>query len=138
MTRTERKAPSQRQLRVGEEIRHALAAILERGEVRDPGLGARPVTVTEVRMSPDLQNATAFVVPLGGADVEAVVAALMRARPFLRRRVAQAVRLRFAPDLVFTADSSFAEAARIERLLGDPKVARDLGPDSDEGDAGGA
>lgn len=131
MSKRPEKAPSQRQLRVGEEIRHALADSLEKGEVRDPGLGARPITVTEVRVSPDLRHATAFVMPLGGAaapEVDKVVQALSRAAPFLKHRVAERVRLKFAPDLVFRADETFAQAERIETLLSDPRVERDIHP----------
>ena len=113
------KTPSQRQLRVGEELRHVLAALLERGEVRDPGLKGASITVTEVRISPDLRNATAFVLPLGGGDATAVVAALTRARPFLRRRMARDVKLRYAPDISFQADTSFDRAVHIEALLND-------------------
>ncbi|MEO5335718.1 MAG: 30S ribosome-binding factor RbfA [Magnetospirillum sp. WYHS-4] len=127
---------SQRQLRVGEELRHALAWILERGEVRDPGLHGKPVTVTEVAISPDLRNATAFVMSLGGEDLEDVVAALNRASPFLRRRLAAEVKLRFAPHLSFKADATFDEAGRIDRLLKDPAVARDLASRDDEDDHG--
>ncbi len=117
MTRRAGKSPSQRQLRVGEELRHVLAALLERGELRDPGLKGASVTVTEVRISPDLRNATAFVLPLGGGDATAVVAALTRARPFLRRRLARDVKLRYAPDISFQADTSFDSAVHIEALL---------------------
>jgi len=117
MRRREARAPSQRQLRVGEEIRHALAWILERGEVRDPGLADSPVTVTEVRVGPDLRIATVYVTRLGGGDVTEVLQALDRARPFLRRRVAAAVRLKFAPDLVFHSDTTFDRASRIDALL---------------------
>lgn len=135
MTRREHRPPGQRQLRVGEEIRHALAWILERGEAHDPGLAGAVVTVTEVRVSPDLRNATAYVMPLGGAEAETVLAALERAAPFLRRRVAEEVRLRVVPRLAFAADTSFDEADRIENLLGRPDVARDLaGPDGDGDD----
>jgi ribosome-binding factor A len=130
--------PSQRQLRVAEEVRHALVGVLQRGEVRDPGLAETPLTVTEVRMSPDLRQATAYVAPLGSGDRQAIVAALTRARSFLRRRVADQVRLRYAPNLTFCDDEVFDEAARIERLLRDPRVARDLKPqtptDEDEGE----
>ncbi len=127
MSKGEAKAPSQRQLRVGEELRHALAWILERGEIRDPGLSGPPVTVTEVRISPDLRNATAFVMPLGGgAGTEDVVAALNRAAPFVRRQLGKAVKLRYLPGLNFLADPTFDEAGRISDLLKDPSVARDL------------
>lgn len=110
-------APSQRQLRVGEELRHALAWLLERGEVHDPGLAGTTITVTEVRVSPDLRNATAFIVPLGGGDVPAILESLTRARPFLRRSIAKTVRLRRVPDLTFAADESFDTASRIDALL---------------------
>ena len=132
MDRRAERGRSQRQLRVGEELRHALAWILERGEVRDPDLKGVSVTVTEVRVSPDLRNATVFVLPLGGGETEAVVTGLTRARPFLRRKVANAVRLKFVPDITFRADTSFDEARRIDILLRDPAVARDLGEDRAE------
>lgn len=125
-----RENNSQRQLKVGEEVRHALATILERGLVR--GLGGAMVTVTEVRMSPDLRNADAFVIPLGGDDGGAAVAALTRAKPFLRRQVARTVSLKYVPDLFFIADGTFDEAGRIEALLRRPDVARDLGPRPDD------
>jgi ribosome-binding factor A len=127
MTRAAGKAPSQRQLRVGEELRHALAWIIERGELRDPALAGVAITVTEVKVSPDLRRATAFVVRLGGGAMDEVLAALARARPFLRRQLAAAVKLRYAPDLEFATDTSFEQASRIETLLRDPAVARDLG-----------
>ena len=111
--------PSQRQLRVGEEIRHALAQVLTRGALRDPDLFDVAITVTEVRMSPDLRHATAFVTPLGGADIDRVVAALKRAAPFLQRQIGRDLRLRFTPSLAFEADRSFDEASRIDRLLRD-------------------
>lgn len=131
--RGEQRPPSSRQLRVGEAIRHALAAALERGEVRDPGLHGNPVTVTEVRVSPDLGHATAFVVPFGlqpgSGEIAEIVAALNRAAPFLRHRVAEAVRTRYAPEIVFRADTTFDEAHRIHSLLTKPEVARDLAPE---------
>lgn len=122
--------PSQRQLRVGEEIRHALADILRRGDFRDPGLQDVNVTVTEVRVSPDLKNATAFVMPLGGGHPE-VIAALNHAAPFFRAQIAHAVRLQHAPRIGFQEDTSFAYADRIDRLLHDPAVARDITRDLD-------
>lgn len=138
MTGEERQGPTQRQLRVGEELRHALAHVFEKGEVRDPGLAGLSVTVTEVRVGPDLRHATVYVIPLGGGDGEAMMDALARARPFLRRRIAGAVRLKFVPDLTFRRDPSFDEADHIERLLRSPKVARDLaGPDEDPQTEGG-
>ncbi|OHC80543.1 MAG: ribosome-binding factor A [Rhodospirillales bacterium RIFCSPLOWO2_12_FULL_67_15] len=134
MREREYRPPSPRQLRVGEAIRHALAHALERGEVRDPGLGGMSATVTEVRVSPDLRHATAFVVPFAAppamdaaAAMTAVVAALNRAAPFLRHRVAEAVRTKFAPEIVFRPDTTFDEAERIHRLFADSRVARDLG-----------
>jgi ribosome-binding factor A len=125
MAQREADGPSQRQLRVGEELRHALAAVFERGELRDPEL-AVPITVTEVRMSPDLRHATCFVTPLGGGHADDVLKALIRARLYLRRRIAHLVKLKFAPSLSFRMDASFDEAGRINRLLHSPAVARDL------------
>lgn len=122
------KPPSQRQLRVGEEVRHALAALFERGDFRDPDLASARITVTEVRASPDLRQMTVFVTRLGGGDASILLAALKRATPFLRARVASAVRLKFAPELVFRADTAIDRAARIDALLHSPAVARDLGP----------
>lgn len=128
MTRTASRPLSQRQLRVGAEIQHALAWVLERGEVHDPGLVGRSLTVTEVQMSPDLRHARVFVVPQNsGEATEAVVAALNRARTFLRRRLGEEVRLRFSPELSFAPDRAFETADRIEHLLREPAVARDLG-----------
>lgn len=125
------KPPSQRQLRVGEEVRHALAQIFERGDFRDPDLAAAHVTVTEVRASPDLKHMTVFITPLGGGDAAALLAALKRATPFLRGQVAKAVRTKYAPDLVFRADSTIDAAARMEALFHSPEVQRDLKRDED-------
>jgi ribosome-binding factor A len=127
-------APSQRQLQVGEELRHALAWALERGEVHDPAVAAQPLTVTEVRVSPDLKNATAYVVALGGrsTDMTEALAGLRRAQPLLRRLLAERVRLRYAPNIAFAADTAFDNAASIDDLLHRPEVARDL----DEADDG--
>jgi ribosome-binding factor A len=125
------KPPSQRQLRVGEEIRHALAMIFERGDFRDPDLASAHVTVTEVRASPDLRHMTVFVTPLGGGDAAPLLAALRRAAPFLRGQVAKVVRIKYAPDLVFRADTAIDAAARIEALLHSPAVRRDLERDGD-------
>jgi ribosome-binding factor A len=130
LSRRSERSPSQRQLRVGEEVRHALAWMLERGDVRDPGLAGTTLTVTEVRMSPDLRQATAYVVPLGGGGGEAALAALARAAPYLRRGVAERVRLKFAPGISFRLDSSFDEGQRIERLL--REASRDAGRDGGE------
>jgi ribosome-binding factor A len=125
--------PSQRQLRVGEELRHALAQIFDRRELRDPALTDASVTVTEVRVSPDLKNATAFVMPLGGGHAEEIVAGLRRSAPYLRGVVARAVQLRHAPALGFELDRSFDHASRIDALLHRPDVARDL-PSDDKDD----
>ncbi|HEY0834118.1 MAG TPA: 30S ribosome-binding factor RbfA [Azospirillum sp.] len=122
------RAPSQRQLRVGEELRHALAGLLQRGDFHDPDLLNLNVTVTEVRMSPDLRNATAFVTPLGGGNVDEALAALKRAAPFLRGQIAREVQLRYAPSLSFQGDTSFDYAGHINTILHSPEVARDLGP----------
>lgn len=135
MSKGEPRSPSQRQMRVAEEVRHALAMVIERGEIRDPGLAGVAVTVTEVRMSPDLRHATAFVTRLGGGTMDGVLDALHRARPFLRRRVAAAVRLKFAPDLAFREDTVFEQVDQIGRLLRTPEVARDLdAPEEGGGD----
>ncbi len=123
------RGPSQRQLRVGEEVRHALAWILERGALRDPAVAQTPVTITEVSVSPDLKNATCFVMPLGGGDAEAltaVVAALERAKKFLRHEMAQRINLKHTPSLRFLYDTSFDEAGHINTLLNRPEVLRDL------------
>ena len=115
-----------RLLRVGEQVRHALSAILMRGDVHDATLASHMVTVTEVRMSPDLRHATVFVKPLLGADEAAVLKALRTHTAFLQREVAQRVQARFAAKLKFLADESFDEGSHIDALLRDPKVARDL------------
>ena len=122
------KPPSQRQLRVGEEIRHVLSSIFMRGECHDRDINATPITVSEVRISPDLKNATAYVMPLGGLNLEAVMAALIRNAPILRKLVSDQMNLRYAPRISFRIDNSFEEAQRIETLLNKPEVARDLEP----------
>jgi ribosome-binding factor A len=121
-------SPSQRQLRVAEEVRHVLAGIFGRHEFRDPDIAAAEITVTEVRMSPDLKQATAFVARLGRSDVDALLPALKRATPYLRGQIAHALRLRTVPDLSFQPDSALEYATAIDRLLRSPEVARDLGP----------
>jgi ribosome-binding factor A len=121
---------SQRQLRVGEIVRHALAEILSQGSVHDPDLDGHIITVPEVRMSSDLRLATIYVMPLGGRDVALVLAALERNRKFLRGEIAHRVNLKFAPDIRFRVDDRFDEAERIEKLLRTPAVQRDLAPDS--------
>ncbi|MDX2287471.1 MAG: 30S ribosome-binding factor RbfA [Hyphomicrobiaceae bacterium] len=117
--------PSQRMLRVGEMIRHALAELLARGEVHDEVLDTHLVTVSEVRMTPDLKIATAYIMPLGGGDLTAVLAAFERNKKILRTEVARAVNLKYAPDLRFKADVSFDEGLRIDALLASPAVRRD-------------
>jgi len=120
------KPPNQRQLRVGEEIRHVLADIFMRAECHDPDINNTPITVSEVRISPDLKNATAYFMPLGGLNREIVLAALIRNAPFLRKLVSDRMKLRYAPRISFRLDNSFDEAHRIDMLLKSPAVARDL------------
>jgi len=122
----------QRPLRVGEEMRHALAQIFLRGDMRDPALQGVSLTVTEVRVSPDLKHATAFVMPLGGREAADAIAGLKRAAPYLRMELARAVKLRVAPTLGFALDKSFDEASRVEALLSRPEVARDLLPEGEQ------
>src|SRR5262245_20545999 len=124
----------QRQLRVGEEMRHALSEILREHHLDDPDLHDKIITVTEVRISPDLRNATAFVVPLGGSDADKIVQALNRAAGYFRGELGRAVKMQFTPTIRFRADETFEEASRIEKLLHDPAVARDLHPQKDEDD----
>ena len=128
---------SQRQLRVGEELRHLLAELLRPGELRDPALRDANVTVTEVRLSPDLRNATAFVMPLGGAKAEEIMAGLRRSAPFLKTRLARMVELRHVPNLAFAFDNAFDSAARISALLASPTVERDLHPPAEDDDDDG-
>ena len=123
--------PSQRQLRVGEEIRHALVEILRDNHARDPDLQNVNVTVTEVRISPDLGNATAFVMPLGGQKSGSIIAALNRASAYFRTQLAHAVQLRHAPRISFALDTSFSYAEKIDGLLHTPEVERDLSHDHD-------
>ncbi|HYD25223.1 MAG TPA: 30S ribosome-binding factor RbfA [Croceibacterium sp.] len=118
---------SVRLLKVGERVRHVLSELLTRQQVHDDSLSARTLSVTEVRMSPDLRQARVYVKPLLGSEEAEVLAALRRNTAYLQREVAQRLGLKFAPKLKFTGDESFDEAERIERLLSDPKVARDLG-----------
>ena len=122
------KAPTQRQLRVSEEIRHVLSAVFLRGQFRDPDLADVKITVTVVRISPDLKNATAFVARLGRTDVDALLPALKRAAPYLRGQVAHEMRLRIAPMLSFQPDTTLDYAMHIDALLRQPDVARDLVP----------
>jgi len=121
------RGASQRQLRVGELIRHALADMLIRGDVHDPVIQDHMITVPEVSMAPDLRLATIYVMPLGGRDAEAVLAAFERNKKFLRGELARHVNLKFAPEIRFRIDERFDEAERIEKLLRTPEVQRDLG-----------
>lgn len=120
------EGPSVRLLRVGEQVRHILSEILTRGDVHDDVLNNHVVSVTEVRMSPDLRHATVFVKPLLGQDEEAVLKALRTNTAYLQREVAHRVRLKYAAKLKFLADESFDEGSHIDRLLRDPKVVQDL------------
>jgi ribosome-binding factor A len=125
---------SQRQLRVGELIRHELADMLSRGDIHDPVIEGHMITVPEVRMSPDLRLATIYVMPLGGRDIEDVLEALERNTRYVRGVVARRVNLKFAPEIRFRADERFEEAERIEKLLRTPVVQRDLDKEKDERD----
>lgn len=127
-----RPGPRQRQLRVAEEIRHILAGILLRGDLRDPALLGVSITVSEVRISPDLKNATVYSLPFGKASVADVMKGLNRSAPYLRSQVGHALNLRYAPTLTFVPDRSFDEAKHIDELLRSEKVARDLKHDGDE------
>jgi ribosome-binding factor A len=122
------QGPSQRQLRAGELMRHALVEILREEEISDPALTGVSVTVTEVRMSPDLRHATVFAEPLGGGHAPEVIEALNRHARFLRGRLGHAIDMKFTPDLKFLHDESFDEAQRMSRLFQDPRVAQDLQP----------
>jgi ribosome-binding factor A len=124
---------SQRQVRVGELVRHALADLLTRGEVHDPVIEGHLITVPEVRMSPDLRLATIYIMPLAGRDTEEVVAAFERNKKFLRGEIAHTINLKFAPDLRFRIDDRFAEVERIEKLLRSPEVRRDLEKKDEDG-----
>ena len=126
--------PSQRQQRVAELVRHALAEVLSRGDLQDDVLTSHVVTIPEVRMSPDLKLATAYVMPLGGKDERAVLAALERHRKLLRQEVARRVNLKFAPDLRFRRDESFDEAARIDAILRSERVRRDTEKPAQDGE----
>ena len=138
MAKRKRQSPrsgslrTQRQLRVGELLRHVLVEIFGRGELRDPDLVGASLTVTEVRVSPDLRNAAVFVMPLGGSRTEEVVAALGRATPYLRRMIGQSVTMKYNPTLKFLADQVFDEGTKIEGILRSPTVSRDLEIPDDE------
>ncbi|MBE9607502.1 30S ribosome-binding factor RbfA [Acetobacteraceae bacterium H6797] len=127
-------APSQRMLRVAEEVRHALSAAFSRGDLRDPELEAIPITITEVRASPDLKHMTCFVAALGREVNKETLALLRRNQPQLRTRVAKAVRLKYAPELHFQPDTALDYAMQIDRVMKRPEVARDLAPKDAEKD----
>jgi ribosome-binding factor A len=124
--------PSQRMLRVGELVRHALSSLFARGEIEDPLLEGKVITVPEVRMTPDLKFANAYVMPLGGEGADEVVAALNRHHRFIRGRIAPELDLKFAPDLKFFVDNTFDEFGRIDAILRSERVQRDLHKDEDE------
>lgn len=121
-----KKAPSQRQLRVGELLRHALAELLARGVVRDPALNDAAITVAQVSTSPDLKNAVAYVMPLGGVNAQTIVDALNRSKKFIRGQVSRQVSLKHMPELSFELDASFDYSDLVDRLLTAPHVAQDL------------
>ena len=123
--------PSQRQLRVGEALRHALAEVLNRNEIRDPDLDGVSVTVTQVKPSPDMRHATVFCEPLGGQNAKEIVAALNRHKGFLRGEMGHRITMKFTPELRFVEDESFAEAQKIEDILRSERVARDLAASRD-------
>ncbi len=123
---------SQRQLRVGELVRHAIAEMLTRGDVHDPVLENHMITIPEVHMSPDLKLATIYVMPLGGHDAKTVIGAFERNKRFLRGEIAHRINLKFAPDIRFRIDDRFEEAERIDKLLRSPEVKRDLDREDDD------
>ena len=127
--------PSQRQLRAGELIRHALVEVLREVEVHDEALAGVSVTVTEARLSPDLKHAVCFIEPLGGGHAAEVVSALNRHARYLRGELGRHIDMKFTPDLKFVHDESFAEAERMNRLFASPEVRRDLDHDDDEEEA---
>jgi ribosome-binding factor A len=120
------QGPTQRQLRVAEIIRHAIADILTRGQIADPDLDGVVITVPEVRISPDLKNATALVMPLGGRDTKKVMAGLERSRKWFRGQIARRVNLKYAPDISFRLDTRFDDDDAVTQMLHRPEVARDL------------
>jgi ribosome-binding factor A len=132
MNRSASTGPSQRQLRVGEQVRHALSELLQRGEVRDDLIERTVISISEVRMSPDLKIATAFVSPLGAPDDGAVVDALNHHARFIRGRISPALKqMKYMPEFRFRLDTSYDNFAKIDRLLRSPEVARDLGHDDE-------
>src|SRR5437868_3355227 len=126
------QGPSQRQLRVGEALRHALAEVLTRNEIRDPELEGVSVTITQVKPSPDMRYATVYCEPLGGRNAKAIVAALNRHKGFLRGEMGHRITMKFTPELRFVEDKSFAEAQKIETILKSPEVQRDLAASHDD------
>jgi len=130
--------PSQRQLRVGEMLRHALAEVLRENEIRDSELEGVSVTVTQVKPSPDMRYATVFCEPLGGKNAKAIVAALNRHKGFLRGEMGHRIAMKFTPELRFVEDESFAEAQKIETILKSPQVQRDLSASHEEDEDGPA
>lgn len=131
------QGPSQRQLRVGEMLRHALADVLRENDIRDPELGGVSVTITQVKPSPDMRYATVYCEPLGGENAKAIVAALNRHKGFLRGEMGHRIAMKFTPDLRFVEDESFAEAQKIETILKSPEVQRDLAADDNDEDEDG-
>ena len=133
MSRFSSSGPSQRQLRVGEQVRHALSDVIQRGEIRDDVLESTVISISEVSMSPDLKIATAFVTPLGAADDQAIIKALARNAKFIRGRVSGALKqMKYMPEFRFRLDTSYDNMARIDELLRSPEVARDLDHDGDD------
>ncbi|NGO52056.1 30S ribosome-binding factor RbfA [Allomesorhizobium camelthorni] len=133
MPRSQSSGPSQRMLRVGEQVRHALSDLIQRGEVRDDVIEGAVISISEVRMSPDLKIATAFVSPLGAKDDEAVIEALNRNAKFIRGRVSSALRqMKYMPEFRFRRDTSYDNFAKIDELLRSPEVVRDLDKDNEE------
>ena len=130
---TSSTGPSQRQLRVGEMLRHALADVLRRGDIRDPDLNGVSVTITQIKPSPDMRHATVFCEPLGGQNAKQVIAALNKHKGYLRGAMGREITMKFTPELRFVEDESFAEAQKIDDLLRSSRVARDLGAE-EEGD----
>ena len=129
-----RGGPTQRQLRVGEMLRHALAEILNRNEIRDPDLDGVSVTITQVKPSPDMRYATVYCEPLGGENAKAIVMALNKHKGFLRGEMGHRIAIKFTPELRFVEDESFAEALKIENILRSERVSRDLAAGDEDGE----
>jgi ribosome-binding factor A len=136
MTKATSSAPSQRMLRVGEQVRAALTKVLQRGDVQDPVIEKTVISISEVRMSPDLKIATAYIAPLGVTDHQTVIKALAKNAKFLRGRIGPELRqMKYMPELRFRDDTSFDNYSKIDALLRSPEVARDLDADGDEDEA---